>query len=369
MRILLTGGGSGGHIFPLIAVADKIREKIGSEAEFLYVGSGARIERETMTEKGIKSKFIFAGKMRRYFSVLNFLDFLKFPVSFIQSLWILLVFMPDVVFSKGGFVSVPVVLAAWIYRIPIIIHESDATPGTSNKILEKFSDQIAVAYSSTLDYFEKSKTALFGNPVREGIDQGNIEEARKSFGLTESKPVILVLGGSQGSEIINNAIIKILPKLLHYSQIIHQTGEENYDRVVRFSGEQGVKAGREGYYAAGFLDFEMMKQAYAVSDLVISRAGANIISEIAANSKPTILIPLEHSAQDHQRMNAYELAKVGASLVLEESNLGENMFFEKIEKIMMDENLRMNMGQRINAFYHPNAAANIAEGIIELARE
>jgi len=368
MRILLTGGGTGGHIFPLVAVARKLREKLGEDVELLCVGSGSEIEKETMKAEGIPAKYIFAGKMRRYFSALNFVDFFKIPIGLIQSLFILLRFMPDAVFSKGGYVSVPVVIAAWMYRIPVIIHESDATPGTANKILAKFSTKIAVSYPSTQSYFEASKTAIIGNPVRDGINEGNKDEARKTFGFSESRPVILVLGGSQGSEVINEAIIRILPKLIQHTQIIHQTGGKNYEKVLHQAGEQGIKAGRGGYYAAPFLDFEKLKQAYAVSDLVISRAGANIIAEIAANAKPNILIPLEHSAQDHQRMNAYEIAKAGGTLVLEESNLGENIFLEKIEKILFSEELKQNMSQNISAFYHPQAAEYIAEGLIELSK-
>jgi UDP-N-acetylglucosamine--N-acetylmuramyl-(pentapeptide) pyrophosphoryl-undecaprenol N-acetylglucosamine transferase len=228
---------------------------------------------------------------------------------------------------------------------------------------------VAIAYPSAQNYFGASKTALIGNPIREGINQGSKEEARKFFNLTQSKPVILVLGGSQGSEIINEAIIRILPNLIQHCQIIHQTGEKNFENVVREAGEQGIKAGREGYFVAPFLNFEEIKQAFAVSDLVISRAGANIIAEIAANGKPNILIPIEKSAQDHQRMNAYEIAKVGGTLVLEEANLGENMLLEKIEKILFDEELKKNMAQNISAFYHPKAAEFIAEGLIDLGRK
>lgn len=369
MRILLTGGGSGGHLFPLVAVAKKIREKLGEEAEFLYIGSGVEIEKEIMLEEGIPAKYILAGKVRRYFSLLNFLDFFKAPIGFIQSLWIILFFMPDVVFSKGGHVSVPVVMVSWFYRIPVIIHESDAIPGTSNKVLEKFSTRVAISYPSTQNYFENFKTALVGNPIREGINGGSKEEARKIFNLTESKPVVLILGGSQGSEIINNAIIRILPKLIQHSQVIHQTGDKNYENVIHQAAEQGIKAGRDGYFAASFLNFEMLRNAYAISDLIISRAGANIIAEIAANAKPSILVPLEHSAQDHQRMNAYEIAKAGGTLVLEESNLGENILWEKIEKIIMDENLKKDMSEKVVAFYHPKAAEYLAEGLIELGRE
>jgi UDP-N-acetylglucosamine--N-acetylmuramyl-(pentapeptide) pyrophosphoryl-undecaprenol N-acetylglucosamine transferase len=368
MRILLVGGSTGGHLFPIIAVAKKIKEKIGEEADLLYLGAGSEIEKEAMQKEGIRAKYILAGKARRYFSFLNILDFFKAPIGFLQSLWILLFFMPDVVFSKGGYVSVPVVIASWIYRIPIIIHESDAVPGTSNKILEKFSNRVAVAYPSTQEYFEASKIALVGNPVREGINTGKKEEALKIFNFTESRPIILVLGGSQGSEIINEAIIRILPKLIQRSQVIHQTGDKNYEKIVHEAAEQGIKAGREGYFIKGFLNFEMMREALAGADLIISRAGANVIAEIAANKKPAILIPLENSAQDHQRMNAYELAKVGGALVLEEANLGENIFMEKIEKILDSEELKKNMAEKISVFYHPKAAEYLADGIIEMGK-
>lgn len=366
MRIVLTGGGTGGHIFPLVAVADELKKKMGEEAEILYIGSGAPMEKEAMQKEGIPAKYILAGKMRRYFSILNFFDIFKIPVGFIQSLWVLLSFMPDVVFSKGGYVSVPVVIAAWMYRIPVLVHESDAVPGTANKILGKLCRRVAVAYPSAAAYFESSKTAVLGIPVRKGINQGNKEEAAQTFNFTQSKPVVLVLGGSLGSKIINEAIVRILPELVKRAQIIHQTGENNLEETIRLAGEQGIKAGREGYYAVGFLDFETLKRAFSLADVVISRAGASYIAEIAANGKPSILIPLPNSAQDHQRMNAYEIAKFGGTLVLEEANLGENIFMEKIEKILGNEELKKTMSERISAFYHPNAAENIVEGLIEL---
>lgn len=367
MRIVLTGGGTGGHIFPLVAVARKIREKFGLEAELLYIGSGNKLEREVFSQEEIRMKCVLSGKMRRYFSFKNITDIFRIMVGFIQSLWILLWYMPDVIFSKGGYVSFPVVLVGWLYRIPILIHESDAAPGLANRILAKFSARVAVAYPSAENYFSAGKTALTGNPIRDEIAQGDIAIARSRFNLVESKPVILVLGGSQGSRMINSAVVRILPKILERTQVIHQTGEDNYQDVIHFSAEMGIKAGREGYYPAAFLSAEDLKNAYAISDLVISRAGANSIAEIAANRKPVILIPLSGAANDHQRMNAYELARIGGALVLEEGNLGENIFLEKIMSILNDENIKNVMAQKISAFYHPEAAKKLAEGIIELA--
>lgn len=369
MKIVLTGGATGGHLFPLVAVARKIKEKMGENAEFLYLGSGAQLEKEIMEREEIKCKFIFSGKVRRYFSVLNFIDFLKIPVGIIQALWILLFHMPDVVFSKGGYVSIPVVLAAWAYRIPIIIHESDAVPGVANRVLSKFSNRVAIAYSSAQSFFESSKIAIFGNPVREEVLGGDSAKAREFFNFTESKSVILVLGGSQGSKTINEAVIKILPKLLDRYQVIHQTGKSDYKNAIDLAGRLGIKAGREGYFAVEFLNQDEIKNAYALADLVVSRAGASSISEIAACKKSSILIPLKNSANDHQRMNAYEIAKVGGTLVLEESNLGENFLMGKIEKILESEELRKSMQERIFSFYHPRAAENIANGVIELANK
>ena len=367
MRIVLTGGGTGGHIFPLAAVAAKLKEKMGNDAEFLYLGPSQKLEKEIMKRENIKTKRIISGKMRRYFSPLNFTDALKIPIGFIQSLWALLIFMPDVVFSKGGYAAVPVVLAAWIYRIPILSHESDAIPGIANKILGKFSNWIAISYPSAQEYFLKSKVIITGNPIRKEITQGNSEAARKHFDLLESKPTILIMGGSQGARCVNQAIVKILPDLLRQTQIIHQTGEKNFKETKRLAAEAGIKAGRRGYHPVSFMQIDELKKALAAADLIISRAGANSIANIAAVKKPAILIPLPTAANNHQQMNAYEIARIGGALVLEESNLGENMLLKKIEKILKDENLRSNMSQKISAFYHPEAADKIAEGLIELA--
>lgn len=368
MRIVLTGGGTGGHLTPLVAVADKLKSKLGPEASLLYIGSGAEMEKAIMNEEGIPAKFVMSGKMRRYFSFQNFVDLLKIPIGFVQSLWILLRFMPDAIFSKGGYVAVPIVIAAWIYRIPILVHESDSTPGLANQFLAKFATRIAVAYPSAEEYFPLEKTALVGNPIRFQVTDGDPVILRKQIGFTESRKTILVLGGSQGSQIINDSIVKILPQLLAHFQIIHQTGEANYENVVREAAFMGIKAGHGGYYPVGFMNANKLRDAFALSDLVISRAGATFITEIAANSKPAILIPISQSANDHQRMNAYALAKIGAALVLEETNLGEHILIEKIEKILSDEQLRQTMIAEIKTFYHPNAAEVIANSIIEIAR-
>ena len=368
MRIVLTGGGTGGHLTPLIAIADRLRNKIGPDLKLLYIGSGAPMEKQIMSEKGIPAKFVLSGKMRRYFSFKNFIDFFKLPIGFLQSLWILLWFSPDVIFSKGGYVAVPIVIVAWIYRIPIMIHESDSIPGVANQFLSKFANRIAVAYPSAEQYFPKEKTALIGNPIRFEVTEGQAAILRKKLNFTEAKKTILVLGGSQGSQTINDAMVKILPQILPYYQIIHQTGQENFESVIKEAAYLGIKSGHEGYFATPFMNANELRDAFALCNLVISRAGATFITEIAANGKPAIFIPIENSANDHQRMNAYELARIGAGLVLEESNLGEHMLVEKINYILNDENLMQIMAEKIKTFYHPNATEVIANSIIEIAR-
>ncbi|MEI7621121.1 MAG: undecaprenyldiphospho-muramoylpentapeptide beta-N-acetylglucosaminyltransferase, partial [Candidatus Moraniibacteriota bacterium] len=360
--------GTGGHLFPLVAVAKKIKEKLGPEVEFLYVGSGAEMEKKVMAEEGIKTKFVLSGKIRRYFSLKNFGDFFKMPIGFLQALWILFIFAPDAVFSKGGFVAVPVVLAAWLYRIPILMHESDSIPGVANQFLSKLANRVAVAYPSAEQYFPAEKVALTGNPIRFEVTEGDAMMLRTQLEFTAGRKTLLVLGGSLGSQAINEALTNILPQLLHSYQIIHQTGAQNFDQTVAEAARQGVKAGHGGYWAVPFLNANQMRDAFALADLVISRAGANAIAEIAANGKSAILIPLENSANGHQEMNAFALAKIGAALVLEQPNLGQHLLLEEIEKLMKDDDLRTKMGQQIKTFYHPNAADVLANGVIELAR-
>jgi UDP-N-acetylglucosamine--N-acetylmuramyl-(pentapeptide) pyrophosphoryl-undecaprenol N-acetylglucosamine transferase len=249
-----------------------------------------------------------------------------------------------------------------------MIHESDSAPGIANRFLAKFANRIAVAYPSAEGFFPIKKTALVGNPIRFQILEGDATIMREKLRFTQTKKVILILGGSQGSQTINMAIVKILPQLLHHFQIIHQTGQEHLEEILQEAAFLGIKSGHEGYFAIPFLNANDLRDAFALSDLVISRAGATFITEIAANEKPAILIPISESANDHQRMNAYALAHIGAAIVLEESNLGEHILMEKIEGIMNNQNLRQSMIEKIKTFYHPNAADIIANSIIEIAR-
>lgn len=369
MRIVLTGGGSGGHIFPIVAVVKKLREIVpeGEDLEFLFLGPDGDIEKKEMERELVPAKKILSGKMRRYFSLSYISDLCRIPVGIIQSLWELLLFMPEVVFSKGGYAGVPVVVAAWLYRIPVVIHESDITPGLANQFAARLAKTVAVSFPGAANFFNPGKVAITGNPVREELTTGNKNEARKIFGLSQDKKMILVLGGSQGASAINTAIVRILPSLLKKYEIVHQTGRSGYETVVREAGRAGIKAGHSGYHPFPFL-WKEMAHAYAAADLVVSRAGANALAEIAANAKPAIIVPIKTSANSHQELNAQFFSEAGAAVVLNQDNLGENILLEKIEEIMASNELQFELSERVKKFYQPDAAEKIAKEIIKLAK-
>lgn len=376
-RIVLTGGVSGGHTFPLVAVARALRRKFSPDAsgtagnvEFLFIGSRGRFENDAMEQEHIPVKHVLTGKWRRYFSLQNLIDPFRVPIGFVQALWHLFVFMPDAVFAKGGSASVPVVLAAWVYRIPILIHDSDAVAGRANRFLSRFASRIAIAYPGAHTFFPADKTALTGNPVREEILAGVAARGASQYGLSQEKPTILILGGSQGAKALNLAILNTLPTLLEKNiQVIHQTGNGQYEDIVASVEAYGLKIGESGYIPRPFLSAGELADALAYATLVISRAGAGSIAELAATGKAAILVPLESAANDEQRMNAYDVAEIGGALVLEESNLGEHILLEKIEELLGNQELRQAMGEKLRSFYHPDAADAIADGVRSLVEK
>jgi len=365
-RIVLSGGLSGGHVFPLAVVSRAIREQSEDPVSFLYIGSAGAFERAAMRGEGIPTRHILTGKIRRYFSLRNALDPFKACIGFIQSLWHLFLFMPDVVFAKGGSVSVPVCLAARVYRIPVVIHDSDAVAGAANRFLARFSARIAVAYPSAAQRFPSGKTAVTGNPIRPSLLSGDASRANETFGLRPEKSLVLVLGGSLGARSLNQALSTVLPHLLRETQVLHQTGAKNFDEAVRLAGELGIKSGRDGYVPKPFLSESDLADALARADVVVSRAGANTIAELAAVGRAAILVPLPTAANDEQRMNAFEVARQGGAIVLEHQNIGEHMLFSKIDELLKDPALRADMARKIRVFHNPQAADMIAEGILSL---
>jgi len=303
IRVLLAGGGSGGHTYPLLAVAERLRKIAAEERVNLgldYLGP-KDVWAKALLPAHVNLKTIVSSKFRRYFSIENLLDIPKFFIGLLEAFFKVYFIMPDVIFSKGGTGALPVVIAGWFYKIPIIIHESDAAPGLTNSISSRFASRIAVSFPKTLEYFSPDKTALVGTPVRESVitEIPDKATAKKSFGFDPAKPLILIMGGSQGAQRINEFVIANLPALLKETQILHQTGEANYAKVEYLSrtvsGEEPAKNVKKSYVPVPYFR-EEMKTALAAADVVISRSGSGTIAEISALGKPSILIPLKESA-------------------------------------------------------------------------
>jgi len=370
MRIVLTGAGTGGHLFPLVAVArelKKIAQEKNQELELFFLGP-ADFDLQPLQAEEIKIKTIYCGKLRRYFSWQNFLDLFKIPIGFLQSLFYLFIWMPDAVFSKGGYGALPVVFVAWLFRIPILIHESDVVPGLTNRLSAPLANKIAVSFEKTKNFFPEKKTALTGHPIRKTIFKGNTEKAIEIFNLNQNEPVILIMGGSQGAQPINEIVWITLPELLKKTQIIHICGGKNYiqyyQQVEKTSKNKDIF---KKYHLYPFLYENQLKHAYAVSELIISRAGAGSIFEIAACGKPSILIPLPTAASNHQRENAFAYAEFGGTVVLEQTNLTPHLFLEKIFYLLEHPELRQKMSQGALNFAKPNSAQKIALALLKLS--
>ncbi len=368
-RILLIGGATGGHAYPLIAVAQALRERAqqqGIDLKLLIIASGDLIEKAA-AEQSIPFKRITAGKLRRYFSFLTVLDVFKVPISFIQSLWHVFWFMPNAVFSKGGYDSVAPGLVAWLFFIPLYIHDSDAVPGLANRFMARFAKAIFISFASSAAYF-KGAAVLVGNPVRKELFSGTRSLALEFFRFSADKKTLLILGGSQGAQEINNVILASLVDLTKEYQVIHQCGPGQYDafgkEVERLTTEgEGSYAGaiRANYRLTPFLDAKELALAYAACDLIVARAGSSVF-EFAMAGKPVIVIPLANSGSGHQLANAMEFSKYGA-VIVEGANMTPHILLNQIQLLLEPERFAQ-VSQQIRSFAAPDAADKIASAII-----
>lgn len=308
-RIVLTGGGTAGHVTPNIALLPKLRE-LGYDVH--YIGSYHGIEKTLMEACGVPYYGISSGKLRRYFDLKNFSDPFKVLKGFSEASKLLKKLNPDVVFSKGGFVSVPVVIAASRHKIPVIIHESDMTPGLANKLSFPSAAKVCCNFPETISHLPKGKAVLTGSPIRKELLTGDRKKALSFTGLSGTKPVLLIIGGSLGSVVVNEAVRSILPELLKKFEIIHLCGKGKLDQTL---------TAMNGYVQYEYISDEL-KDLFALSDIVISRAGANSICEFLALRKPALLIPLSAAAsRGDQILNARSFEKQGFASVLEEEAL------------------------------------------------
>lgn len=338
-KIVLTGGGTAGHVTPNIALLPFLKEE---NFDVFYLGSYDGIEKRLMEDFKVPYYGISTGKFRRYFDLKNFSDPFRVIKGYRQALQILKEIKPDVVFSKGGFVSVPVVRAAASLKIPCIIHESDMTPGLANKLCIPVASKVCCNFPETLNNLPSSKAVLTGSPIRQELTKGNKIAALDLCGFTANKPVVMIIGGSQGATSINNMVREALPKLLTTFQVVHICGKDKVDNLMLTI---------PGYKQFEYLKSEL-KDVFAMADLVISRAGANAICELLALRKPNILIPLQAGSRGDQVLNARSFEEQGFSIVLREDYLDCDILTEKIYEMYKERHKyieKMNQSNQMNS--------------------
>lgn len=370
MKIVLTGGG-GGHFYPMISVADALnqialREKIINH-ELIYI-SDSPYDQRALDDANITFYELPTGKNRIYFSLENIFDAIKTFFAIFKAIAILYKIYPDVVFSKGGYPAVPVVIAAKFLGIPIVIHESDSYPGRANKMAAKWAKKIAISYKEAVEYLPKEKTVFVGNIVRKDVRDPLPVGAYEYLKLNTGLKTIMIVGGSQGAKAINDVVINSLPELIENYQIIHQAGTKNFEEVKSLADvvlEDNPNKKRYNCYP--YLNKLALRMSAGVANIIISRAGAGFIAEIASWGVPSIIIPISKSNGDHQRKNAYNFAATGACQVIEEKNLTPHVFVSEIKRILEDEKIQNEMKEGTKSFVHEDAEDKIAEEIIKLA--
>ncbi len=335
-RIVLTGGGTAGHVTPNIALIPALKE---ADYDIHYIGSFDGIEKRLIEDFDIPYYGISTGKFRRYFDLKNFTDPFRVMKGYAEAKKILKQISPDIVFSKGGFVSVPVVRAAHALHIPCIIHESDMTPGLANKICIPVAEKICLNFPETMQYIPEGKGILTGSPIRKELSEGDAERARTLCGFNSDKPVVMVMGGSLGAAAINKAIREALKSILEDFQVIHICGKEKVDNLL---------LGVEGYKQFEYVKTEL-KDLFALADVIVSRAGANAICELLALKKPNILIPLSPKAsRGDQMLNAKSFEAQGFSIVIDEDDLSDSLLVEKIRELYCSRHIYMEAMERSN---------------------
>ena len=369
IRVLLVGGGTGGHFYPLISIAEALRAHDAQNISLYYAGP-SKYDADALSSQNIKFVWIPSGKSRRYSSLLNFFDTFKTLIGLIVAVLRLFIIYPDVVMSKGGYTSVPVVLAAAFLRIPIVIHESDSVVGRANKLSAHFARAIIVSYPETRALFNHSNVLHLGIPIRSSLLAQPSANALTELGVAPDRPVILVLGGSQGAERVNELILDSLDELLGDLSVIHQTGKQNFELCKRVAENLIPDESRlKHYHPTPFLAGNMLNDAYHVASVVISRAGSNSIYEIALHNKPSILIPIPETISHDQRTNAYAYARSGATTVMEEGNITDTLLRAEIDRIMQNEDIYRAMSKSAESFAKRDSAQAISSLLVSVAQE
>ena len=374
MTIAFTGGGTGGHFYPIIAITEAINDIVRERrlvAPKLYFLAPEPLDQKALFENGITYIKIPAGKIRRYASLQNLTGVFKTCIGVGSALMALFRLYPDVVVSKGGYGSMPTVIAARLLRIPVVIHESDAKPGRANLFAAKFATNIAISFESAAVHFPanvQKKIARTGIPIRKALTRVESEGARQYLGLETSVPTVLILGGSQGSMKINESVLSSLPGLVSFANVIHQTGQahfKNVEAIARVVLAKDPHASR--YHPFNYLSEISLQRAAGIADVIVSRAGSGAIAEIGLWKKPAILIPIPESVSHDQRSNAYAYARTGAAIVLEEENLTPHILASEIRRITNDPELGKRMAAGAAGFTDPDAARILANAVLSIA--
>ena len=371
MRIVVSGGGSAGHITPTLAVSASLKQ-LDKSAQLLYIGQASSMEARIVAASKVEFAAIHAGKLRRNLRsvtslALNARDLARTIQGFAEAIGILRRFKPDVIFLKGGYVCLPVGLAARVLHIPYVNHESDIEPGLTNRILSRWAVKTAVGFPTKLYHdFDQSRLVFTGNPVRPELLKVHRLEGMAAFNLDPNLPVILVTGGSQGARQINEVVVGALPELLPIAQVIHQTGDGEIERIKFELSRQPALAHRERYHPYAFLLAEM-PAAMAAADLLIARAGAQTIAEAAVLRKPTVLIP-NYQAAAHQLVNAKALARAGAARTLDGATLTPAKLVGEIKRLLGDPVELGRLEEGISAYGRPQAANELAALVLGAAK-
>ena len=360
LKFILSGGGTGGHIYPAIAIADELKSRF-PDAEFLFVGAKDKMEMQKVPQSGYKIEGLWIAGLQRKLTLQN----MMFPIKLMNSLWksrkIIRKFQPDVVIGTGGFASGPLLQAANSFNIPTVIQEQNSYPGITNKLLSKKANKICVAYENLERFFPEEKIVFTGNPVRQDLLEINSKraEAIAYFNLDVAKKTLLVLGGSLGARRVNQLIEKELQSIIAQGiQLIWQCGKLYFEDYKHYSDEGKVQV-------VAFID--RMDLVYAASDFVISRAGASSVSELCLVGKPTIFIPSPNVAEDHQTKNAKAIVDKNGAILLRESELDEN--FESVfSDLISNENLQSKLSENMKKLAKPNATKDIVEEITKLIK-
>lgn len=382
MRIVLTGGGSGGHLVPFEPIIEALRtayheqkqtlpQRVDPEQlELRFVGVVDAATREFFKHFDVATTHIPSGKVRRYASALTITDLLFFlPWGIIKALWTCWLIMPDVILSKGGYGSIPVVCAAIFLRIPLLLHESDVTSGLSNSFAARFAAAITLGFTATANEFKayQYKTFVTGTPVRDRFGRISVVEAKRAFGFAPTDLVVLIMGGSQGAQAINEVVLQVLPELILEAGIIHLTGQTHYTKIIAVATELLEASSRkETYHAYPYLA-DTIIEAMTAADVVVSRAGATTLAELTRLRKPMLLIPLAGAANNHQRQNAQAFERAGAARVLDPDNLGKNLFLRSLHDLMANQTLREQLATNLQLLDRPHAAREIADLAMKLA--